>query len=170
MSLPRHPFRINVGFLLNQSIGYSREINFEFPQVVLAPQDASPVRPEDLLAVDDLKGTVRISRTPQGLLFDGDFSGWVDTQCVRCLTDAKIYLTTQFSELYAFNRRSTTDSDLILPENANVDLEWLLREYFLVEIPISPLCQPDCKGLCRICGENLNLNLCEHGSHEEAPQ
>ena len=169
MSLPRHPFRINVGFLLNQSIGYSRDINFEFPQVHLAPQDVSPVPPEDLLAVENLQGMVRISRTPQGLLFDGEFSGRVDTQCARCLTDTKIDLTTHFSELYAFSTRSTTDSDLLVPEDANIDLESLLRDYLLVEVPISPLCKPDCKGLCRECGENLNLNTCVHVSQDGTP-
>ena len=169
MSLPRHPFRINVGFLLNQSIGYSRDINFEFPQVHLAPQDVSPVTPEDLLAVENLQGMVRISRTPQGLLFDGEFSGRVDTQCARCLTDTKIDLTTHFSELYAFSARSTTDSDLLVPEDANIDLEPLLRDYLLVEVPINALCKPDCKGLCRECGENLNLNTCEHVAQDGTP-
>jgi uncharacterized protein len=32
----------------------------------------------------------------------------------------------------------------------------------LIEIPISPVCQADCKGLCIECGENLNLGACEH--------
>jgi uncharacterized protein len=168
VSLPRHPFRINVGFLLNQSIGYSRDINFEFPQVRLAPQDFSTDRPEDLLEVENLQGMVRINRTPQGLLFDGEFSGRVETQCVRCLTNTKIDLTTQFSELYAFSTRSTTDSDLLVPEDGNIDLESLVRDYLLVEVPISALCKPDCKGLCRECGENLNLNTCEHVSQAGA--
>jgi uncharacterized protein len=42
----------------------------------------------------------------------------------------------------------------------------LFREYILLEIPISPLCRPDCKGLCPICGNNLNEDTCHH--EEEA--
>ena len=66
--------------------------------------------------------------------------------------------------MYAFSTRSTSDSNLLVPEDGNIDLEWLVREYLLVEVPISPLCKPDCKGLCSVCGENLNLNVCEHVS------
>ncbi len=44
-------------------------------------------------------------------------------------------------------RRSVTESNLILPEDGHIDLEILVREYMLLEIPISPLCSPDCKGL-----------------------
>jgi uncharacterized protein len=32
----------------------------------------------------------------------------------------------------------------------------------LLAFPISPLCDPDCKGLCPICGENLNEVQCSH--------
>jgi len=37
-----------------------------------------------------------------------------------------------------------------------------VREYALLEIPISPLHSSDCKGLCPVCGENLNLRDCGH--------
>ena len=150
--------------MLNQSIGSSRDIHFEFPEIRLAPKGASPVGPEDLLEVKDLRGMVRISRTPQGLFFEGEFSGSTQAECVRCLSECQIDLNTQFSELYAFSSRSASDSNLLVSEDGNIDLEWLVREYLLVEVPISPLCRPDCKGLCSVCGENLNLNTCEHVS------
>jgi len=37
-----------------------------------------------------------------------------------------------------------------------------VREFMLLEVPISPLCRPDCKGLCLECGNNLNENTCDH--------
>ncbi|NCP16799.1 DUF177 domain-containing protein, partial [bacterium] len=58
--------------------------------------------------------------------------------------------------------RSVTDSGLILPEDGYIDLEPLMREYALLEVPISPVCKPDCKGLCPVCGEDLNLVNCGH--------
>lgn len=164
VSLPRHPLRINIGFMLNQNIGYSRDVHFEFPEIRLAPKGVSVLEAGDLLDVIDLRGVVRINRTPQGLLFEGEFGGRMQAECVRCLSECEIDLHTQFSELYAFSTRSTSDSNLLVPEDGNIDLEWLVREYLLVEVPISPLCKPDCKGLCSVCGENLNLNVCEHVS------
>jgi len=91
-----------------------------------------------------------------------NFSASVAAECVRCLCTFQQPLEASFSELYAFSRRTVTESGLILPEDANVDLDPLVREYLLLEIPISPLCRPDCKGLCTVCGEDLNVTRCEH--------
>jgi uncharacterized protein len=152
VNLPRHALRINVGFLLNAQIGYSRDIHFDFPQIKF----------EDDLELNQFNGLVRVSRTPQGILVQSEFKGNTETQCSRCLKDITITLRCEFSDLYAFKNRSTTDSDLVLRDDANIDLEDLAREYLVIETPISPICEPDCKGLCPVCGENLNLTTCEH--------
>jgi uncharacterized protein len=70
--------------------------------------------------------------------------------------------------MYAFSPRSVAENGLILAEDANIDLEPIVREYLLVEVPINPLCRPDCKGLCTICGADLNETTCEHQSQENA--
>lgn len=41
------------------------------------------------------------------------------------------------------------------------DIEALIRDTMVSELPLKPLCEPDCKGLCSQCGENLN----EHPDH-----
>jgi uncharacterized protein len=148
----RHPLRLNVGFIVSQPIGYSRDFHFDFPSLHLQPD----------LDLTSFSGVVRIGRTPQGLLVQGKFKAGLTTECVRCLNEAHAQLQTEFNELYAFSRRSVSESGLILPEDANIDLEPVVREYLVIEIPISPLCQPDCKGLCTVCGEDLNVTLCEH--------
>ena len=50
----------------------------------------------------------------------------------------------------------------MLPEDAHIDLAPLLREYALLEIPINPLHDPDCKGLCPVCRQDLNVRDCGH--------
>jgi uncharacterized protein len=150
--LPRHPLRLNVGFIVNQPIGYSRDFHFDFPQIRLSPD----------LDLTNLLGVARIGRTPQGLLVQCKFAAVLSVECVRCLNEARISLQTDFSELYAFSQRSVSESGLILPEDGNIDLEPMLREYLVIEIPISPLCKPECKGLCLVCGEDLNATTCEH--------
>ena len=104
----------------------------------------------------------RVSRTPQGLLVQGEFSGKKGEECVRCLAEFYQPLNTIFDELFAFSHRSASELGLILPEDANIDLEPLVREYFFIEVPINPICRPDCKGLCVVCGEDLNQTTCEH--------
>jgi uncharacterized protein len=138
--------------MLNQPIGYNRDIHFEYPLINLKPD----------FELADFTGKVHLSRTPQGILTQGDFRGSIPSECVRCLKSFTQNLRAEFNELYAFNQRSATETGLILPEDANIDLEPVLREYMLIELPIRPLCSEDCKGLCAICGQNLNEELCEH--------
>jgi uncharacterized protein len=154
---PRYPLRVNVGFLLNTPIGTYRDIHFEESEINLRPD----------LNLSDFSGVTRLSRTPQGILVQGEFQGRAPAECVRCLTEFEQPLHAEFDELYAFDKRSTTESGLILPEDANIDLEPLVREYLLIEMPISPTCREDCKGLCTICGENLNEAGDEHYHPEE---
>jgi uncharacterized protein len=157
---PRSPLRLNIGFIVHQNIGYSRDFPFDVPSIHLPPD----------LDLKNLTGLARVTRTPQGLLVQVKLRAAQQVECVRCLSDFDQPLEVDFTELYAFTPRSVTDSNLILPEDGYIDLEPLVREYMLLAIPISPLCSPDCKGLCPICGENLNENDHDHGESEGDPR
>jgi uncharacterized protein len=144
--------RLNVGFIVHQSVGYSREFPFDVDKIRLPPD----------LDLRNLTGTARITRTPQGLVTQVKMQAAIAAECVRCLTPCPQPLAIDFTELYAFSKRFMTDSELILPEDGHIDLEPLVREYMLLDVPISPLCRPDCKGLCPTCGANLNDVTCTH--------
>jgi uncharacterized protein len=154
VSNSQSPLRLNVGFIIHQTIGYSHNFDFDIPQIHLQPD----------LILSNLVGTVTVTRTPQGLLVRVKMKAKITTDCVRCLSEFDQPLDVDFSELFAFNRKSVTESGLILPEDGRIDLAPLLREFMFLEVPIKPLCRPDCKGLCPECGENLNLNNCNHPS------
>lgn len=160
MSTLHSPLRLNVGFIVHSSIGFSREFEFDIPKINLSPD----------LELTDLRGIVRITRTPQGLPVQVKMEANLTTQCVRCLTDTQQPLSVDFTELYAFSPKQITDSGLILPDDMHIDLEPLLREYMLLEIPISTLCREDCRGLCPICGANLNETDCDHREEETDPR
>jgi uncharacterized protein len=148
----RYPLKINVGFLHNEPLGSYRDIHFEFPELQLPPD----------FDVQHLAGSARISRTPQGLLVEGIFEAVTQLECVRCLEPYDQELKTTFSEVYAYKNTDFTESGLFVPEDGNIDLGPVVREYLMLEYPIKPLCKPDCQGLCTVCGENLNFNTCEH--------
>jgi len=147
-----HPFRLNVGSIVNQSVGYSRDFLFEI--------DRSHLQPD--LDIYHLVGEVRASRTSEGILIQVRFSAFTNVVCVRCLEKFRELLTPHFTELYAFPSHADEDTELVLPETGRIDLEPLVREYMYLEIPINPICQPNCKGLCPVCGENCNKNECDH--------
>jgi uncharacterized protein len=149
---PRRPFRLNVGFIVHQEVGYNHEFPFEFEEIQIA----------DDLDLRHFEGIARIGRTPQGLIVQGKFKGETSLECVRCLNDFEHPLQWELTELYAFKKKSVSESELLLPEDAHIDLGPLIREYALLEFPIKPICKPDCKGLCKVCGEDLNKTDCGH--------
>ena len=154
MPNPRKPFRINVGFIIHEEVGYSHRIPFELEKVKL-----------DDFELQNLTGEVTIDRTPQGLVVQGKFSAETQLECVRCLKEFKFPLEWEFTELYAFSKKSVSETALLLPDDAHIDLAPLLREYALLEIPIKPLHDPDCKGLCIECGQDLNIKDCGHSQN-----
>jgi uncharacterized protein len=160
VSDPHSPLRLNVGFIVAQSAGFSRDFPFDLPQLNIPPD----------IRLSGLAGVVRATRTPQGILLQAEFQAPIELECVRCLTNFQQTLKFNFTELYAFSQRYMTDSGLIMPDTGFIDLEPLLREYILLEIPISPLCRQDCKGLCPICGNNLNESTCHHEDDSGDPR
>lgn len=156
MTNPRKPFRINVGFIIHEEVGHSHEIPFEYDKAKL----------EDL-ELKNFEGSVQIGRTPQGLIVQGKFSGDATLECGRCLKEFTHPLQWEITELYAFNKKSVSETGLMLPDDAHIDLAPLLREYALLEVPINPLHDPDCKGLCIECGQDLNVKDCGHKQHTD---
>ena len=152
MTNPRHPFELNIGFLITAEVGTCRDFPFAFDEIGLG---------EDL-SLTNFKGVVTFSRTQQGLLLQGKFSCNADLECVRCLEEYAQPLVWEFTDLYAFTNKSMSESELLVPESGRIDLAPLLREYALLELPIQPICKTDCKGLCPTCGENLNKMDCGH--------
>jgi uncharacterized protein len=152
MPNPRKPLRLNVGFIIGNEVGYSHEFPFDYEKIRVA----------DDLDLHNFSGSAHISRTPQGLLLTGRFESSLKVECVRCLREFETIIRWDMTEMFAFTQKSVTDSDLLVPEDAQLDLAPLIRDYALTEIPISPVCKPDCKGLCPTCGQDRNKKDCGH--------
>jgi len=152
--------RLNVGFLLNKNIGYSRNFEFDLPHLLLG---------EDL-EITELHGSLRLTRTGQGAYGQGEFEVLTRLDCVRCLASFEQPLQASISELFTFPPDKAGDPLLAISESAILDLGPVLRELLLLDIPIRPVCRPDCLGLCPICGENRNEVTCSHPEAEIDPR
>ena len=159
MSQSNYPLRINVGFLIYQPVGTYREFGFDLEKLEIDPD----------FSVNKFKGVAHIDRVSKGLLVQGDFQGEIEAECVRCLTDCMQPVSISFKEIYLFPKQDIysvktgdNEDELIIPDNGYIDLAFMVREYFILETPIKSLCQPDCKGLCSVCGANLNEKDCGH--------
>lgn len=85
--------------------------------------------------------------------------------CGRCLDDVKIPFDIQVSKDLDFN---DTDDDRIKDldelnyiDGYNLDIDLLIYDEVLLNFPLQVLCKPDCKGICKVCGTNLNKQSCD---------
>jgi uncharacterized protein len=152
VSNTRTSLRLNVGFIRHQSVGYSRDFPIDLPYVFLKPD----------LKLYNLVGNALVTRTAHGLLLQAKLHAQISAECVRCLNSLSQPLEAELTELYAFTPNSATESGLLLPETGIIDIGPIVREEMLLAIPINPICDSACKGLCPICGENLNETACNH--------
>jgi uncharacterized protein len=77
--------------------------------------------------------------------------------CRRCLAPASGVLKVPVREIYTDDGDGEETYPLVGDE---VDLEPLVRDAVLLELPQAPLCRPDCQGLCPYCGANRNEEAC----------
>ena len=81
------------------------------------------------------------------------------TRCSRCLEPITVPVTAQIDALYA-KTPDPDDQDLYGFEASAVELEDAVRDALLLELPLQLFCKPDCRGLCPVCGANLNKVTC----------
>lgn len=108
--------------------------------------------------------------TGKTLVIDAQVETKVLLQCSRCLEDFPFPIHPHFQESFT-NEQLKLDihGNLITREEEVVsvfeghvlDLTEFLRQNMIINLPLMPLCSLDCKGLCPICGKNLNEGECQ---------
>ncbi len=93
-------------------------------------------------------------------LVKGSVTGTVLLDCSRCLVSYPEQIATSFEAVFV----SRTQEDAFQTDGANLDLAEPLREALLLAIPLAPIHEPDCLGLCAVCGKDLNKEPHDHAS------
>jgi uncharacterized protein len=103
---------------------------------------------------------LRLESVVEGVLVTGTAEVRLAGQCVRCLVDLTDTSVVDFQELYVYPGNETGDADtedeIRHLEGDLLDLEPVLRDSVVLDLPFQPLCRPDCLGLCPECGADLN--------------
>ena len=84
--------------------------------------------------------------------------------CGRCLKDVEKTLELSFDRTVFSPDRSISPDDSDDQEYMNgyqMDVEELLRNEIVINWPMKILCRPDCRGICRQCGQDLNTGTCD---------
>lgn len=99
---------------------------------------------------------VRLESVVEGVLVSGTVAAPLGGECARCLDPVTDRLRVELTELFVYPD-SATDGSTAADEvgrvvDGLVDLEPVLRDAVILELPQVPLCGPDCPGLCAGCG------------------
>ncbi len=105
-----------------------------------------------------VKGTVR--NRYQGIAIEATISAHAVAPCARCLGDVAFDVNVP---LECFIGPDGVGDDLVNIEGGHViDLSTAVEEALFDEYPSKLLCSPECKGLCPVCGQDLNHGSCDH--------
>ena len=96
----------------------------------------------------------------------------LDVLCDRCLRPIKRDCEQAFSHVLVTELENEEDEgeDFLLVEDQRLDMEQLAADDILLSLPTKNLCDPQCKGLCPICGANLNEGDCGCESRQIDPR
>ena len=105
---------------------------------------------DDIHLREPFKVDAVIMRADHELVVNATIRCPASSTCARCLSEFTLTLTP--AALFSYTVQPT---DV-------VDITDDVRQEVILAYPIRPLCRPDCKGLCRVCGQNVNERACSH--------
>jgi uncharacterized protein len=105
-----------------------------------------------------IEGELTLESVVDGIYVHGAVAGRFAMRCARCLKEFDRAFDVAMDELVA--REPGPEDDYALTPELTLDPEPMVRDAVVLEMPFSPLCRPDCRGLCPICGGDRNLGEC----------
>ncbi|MET8770718.1 DUF177 domain-containing protein [Streptomyces sp. NPDC004658] len=111
---------------------------------------------------------LRLESVMEGVLVTGTARATAEGECVRCLEPVELELEADFQEMFSYpdaddrgrviaepGDDAEDDEDRLFVEDGLIDLEPVLRDAVVLALPMQPVCQEDCPGLCSECGARL---------------
>ncbi len=121
--------------------------------------------------------SVDVTNTGGALLVMGRATAQAATSCARCLDEVVYDLEGDIEGFFVIGGEEACapedmegDEFSYLPDGRVIDLAPLIEQALLLELPLLPLCDDDCKGLCAHCGANLNEGPCACASERDADE
>ena len=113
---------------------------------------------------------LRLESVMEGVLVSGEVTVPLVGSCARCLEPIEDSMRLDVQELYAYEgstTEETSDEDEVrLVEGERIQLEPMVRDAVVLSLPLAPVCDEDCAGLCAECGQRRDDLPADH-SHEQ---
>ncbi len=129
------------------------------------PPDSLGLKAEGMEFSSPVESKLRILKSGKNYIGQGEIKTRVDFECSRCLKKSGQVLKCEIK----FHLKEENDQIILETEEGegqiqsgrSFDLSDLARENLILSLPLKPLCSEDCKGLCPVCGINLNTSSCK---------
>lgn len=109
---------------------------------------------------------LRLQSVSEGVLVTGTLDAPVTGECSRCLEQFTDTVQLSLTELFAYPDSATdqtsADDEIYRMSDDLIDLEPLVVDQLGIELPLQPLCSPDCPGLCPECGVRMAIAGSDH--------
>jgi uncharacterized protein len=117
----------------------------------------------------DIDLDLRLESVHDGILVSGTAAVAIHGECSRCLDPIDYDLDVDVQELYVFDPAAdggevSEDDQMYEVQDETIDLEPMLRDAVITQLPFQPVCREDCQGLCAQCGARLED---DPGHHHE---
>jgi DUF177 domain-containing protein len=136
--------------------------------------------PENIKQIGLLDWSASAERAGEEIRIAGELTATLELACSRCLEPARLTINKPFDLFFREHDETMFDED------AEVELDEkdtktafftgtklaigdVLQEQVLLALPMKTLCKVDCKGLCPVCGTNLNSGSCSCPKEEFSP-
>ncbi len=100
----------------------------------------------------------------KGVQIEGEADFQTKVPCDRCLTDVPVTVHADLSRMLEVSGpylvTGGDDTESFVSSAHEIDIDALVTDELLLQWPSKVLCDPECKGLCPVCGQNLNLAEC----------
>src|SRR3982751_3141602 len=125
---------------------------------------------QDFAVVEPVSLSFDIFKDKQAFRLVGEVKTTLQLPCSRCLEPFELPVDQTFDLRYQPHAHNTGEGEREIEEddlttafyeNDEIDLGQLMREQFYLTLPMKPLCSDVCKGLCPVCGTNLNRETCD---------
>jgi uncharacterized protein len=152
--------------MLSLNLNKIRTAQERFEQVYTAEQFGQEA---DFRVVEPISLTFDIFKDKEQFRLVGRVKTTLELSCGRCLEPFALPVDQTFDLRYQPHAQNTGEGEREIEEddlttafyeNDEIDLGQLMREQFYLALPMKPLCAADCKGLCPVCGTNLNRGTC----------
>lgn len=117
------------------------------------PLEALDLDTDIIKFIQPVKVTAEISKITNAVTMQVYVDALTQVICSRCLNEFKSSLKKEISLNYPTDKAKPI-----------IDLNPEIREEIILDYPINPLCNINCKGLCVKCGKNLNEGGCSCGT------